>query len=109
VLNQIGTPAHDVLSTKAGKGRKLGEGQETRQDHPIIFKTVKKKTDKKTKADASEKAEKPDVSGLELPANVLKPQKLDELLDFVKDLLKQSEINCKEFAEKLKEPEAIAT
>lgn len=109
VLDQIGTPAHDVLCTKAGKGRELGDVQKKRQDHPIIFKTVKKETDKKTKANTSEKAENPEVSGLELPHHLLKPQKFDELIDFVKGWLKQSEINCQEFAEKLKEPEAIAT
>lgn len=109
VLDQIGTPAHDVRPSKAGKGRELGEEQEKRLEHPIIFKTVKKETDKKTNADTSKKAEKPKVSGLELLDHFPKPQKVDELIDFVKTLLKQSKINCQEFAEKLKEPEVIAT
>ncbi len=109
VLDQIGTPAHDVRGSKAGKGRELGQRQEKRQDHPIIFKTVKKDTDKKTNANASKKVENPEVSGLELPNKLPKPQKFDEWLNYVKGLLKQSEINCKVFAEKLKEPEAFAT
>jgi len=109
VLDQIGTPAHEVLSVKAGKGRQPGETQKKRQDHPIIFKTKKQEKDKKATISISEKAEKPKVSGLELPAYWLKPQKFSKLLDFVKDLLKQSEIDFKEFAEKLEESEVIAT
>lgn len=78
VLDQIGTPAHDVLPTQAGKGRQPGERQEKRQDHPVIFKTTKKETDKKATVSVSEKAEKPELSGLELPEHWLKPQKFDE-------------------------------
>ena len=109
VLDQIGTPAHAVLATQAGHGRAQGQGQTPRQDHPIVFKTVKKDTAKTTTTQTREKAKKPAVSGLEISANLLKPQTFDELVDFVKGLLKQADINCKEFAEKLKEPEAIAT
>ncbi len=98
-----------MLPTQAGKGRPLGEAQEKRQDHPIVFKTAKKDKDKKAVISVSEKAENPELSGLELPEHSLKPQKLDELLAFVKRLLKQSEINCKAFAEKRQEPEAIST
>ena len=109
VLDQIGTPAHAVLATQAGHGRAPGHVQPTRQDHPIIFKTVKQETDQATTAETREKAKKPAVSGLEISANLPKPQTFDELVDFVKGLLKQADINCQEFAEKLKEPEAIAT
>jgi len=109
VLDQIGTPAHDVLPVEAGKGRQPGEAQEKRQSDPIIIKNSKKEKDKKKTSSSGEKSEKTEVSGLELSEHLPKPQKFDELLNLVRDLLKESDINCLAFAEKLKEPEVFVT
>jgi len=81
-----------VLPVEAGKGRLPGEAQEKRQSHSIIIKNSKKEKDKKETPSTSEKPEKAEVSGLELSEHFLKPQKFDELLNLVRDLLKEPEV-----------------
>ncbi len=98
-----------MLPVEAGKGRQPGEAQEKRQSHPIIIKNSKKEKDKKETPSASEKTEKTEVSGLELSEHLPKPQKFDELFNLVRDRLKESDISCLAFAEKLKEPEVVVT
>ena len=91
------------------KGRQANETQEKRENKSIFFKT--KKLDKNNKStNAAKKTEEiMKVSGLEIPTDWLKPQKFDDLLNFVKGILAHSTIDIKEFAEELEKTEIIAT
>lgn len=98
ILNKIGTPAHEVLPSKAGQGRQRGETQEKRQDSPIIFKgSKKKKNQNKTKIETQNN---PTSTFREIPSQTETP-KFNQLLKTVRQMIQQSELDLVQFAQKL--------
>ena len=67
IIDQIGTPAHEVKRIKPGKGRENGDGQEKRSVKPIIFKS------KKNNQPPEQKQPPTDIHGFEKQLNMLNP------------------------------------
>jgi len=86
VLEQIGTPAHEVRKTEPGEGRQEGEKQEKRTTKPILFKNRKNKKDK-------EKKPRADIQTFEKKLSQLKPQNASGLIDILKSWLPKIDIS----------------
>ena len=90
ILDEIGTPAHEVRKTKPGKGRKKGDKQEKRTVKPIVFKNKKSKDESKTD---KQKRPSADIQGFEKQLERLKPQNVNGLIDILKSWLPKIDIS----------------
>ncbi len=90
ILDEIGTPAHEVRKTKPGKGRKKGDKQEKRTVKPIVFKNKKSKDESKTD---KQKRPSADIQGFEKQLKRLKPQNVNGLIDILKSWLPKIDIS----------------
>ena len=91
VLNTIGTPAADCIPRGKPTGRKTGDTQIKKENHPVVFKTKK----------ATQLATESILSASEPEDIESDPEEIDSLLGLVQSSLKKLNVTTSEFSKLL--------